>query len=87
MDKYRKEVARNTKEFKKILPELLEQRRHGQYALMRKGKLECVLSTFDDAWAMGSKIYKDEPFSIQPIVSEPINLGSYSHMKPCFGSK
>ena len=74
-----KEVDSNRDAFIKLLPQLLSEENIGKYALMHNGKIECVLNDFDDALIIGNKLYDDEPFSIQPIVYEPANLGSYSY--------
>ena len=75
-----KEVDSNRDAFIKLLPQLLsEEENIGKYALMHNGKIECVLNDFHDAVIMGNKLYNDEPFSIQPIVYEPANLGSHSY--------
>ena len=74
------EVNINKDAFIKLVPELLaEEENIGRYALMHNGKIESILRDFHDAVIMGNKLYGDEPFSIQPIVCEPVNLGSYSY--------
>ena len=65
--------------FKELLPQLLNDNLQGQYALMHNGKIESILKDFHDAVIMGNKLYRDSPFSVQEITSEPINLGSYSY--------
>ena len=74
------EVNSNRDAFIKLLPDLLANEKNiGQYALMHNGKIESILKDFHDAVIMGNKLYGDEPFSIQPIVSEAANLGSRSY--------
>lgn len=76
-----KEVKSNSKIFQSLLPDLLQKQLEGKYALMHNGKIESVLDDFDDAVVMGYKLYGDKPFSVQPIVSEPVNLGAYPYFR------
>ena len=73
------EVENNAKAFAKTLPDLLSKNLEGQYALMHDGKIEAILKDFHDAIIMGNKVFGNEPFSVQPIMREPVNLGSYSY--------
>ena len=74
------EIARNREALAKLLPGLGEA--VGQYALMHNGEVECILKDFHDAVIMGNKLYGNKPFSVQPIVHEAVNLGSYSYKHP-----
>jgi hypothetical protein len=72
------EIERNFAAFIDMLPDLL---RHseGQYALFHDQKLEGVYPTAGDADRAGYQKFKEEPYSIQLVTAEPIDLGFYSY--------
>ena len=74
------EVTANHEAFTAMLPDLLAQNLNGQYALMHNKKIEAILKDFHDAIIMGNRIFGGEPFSVEQITDEPVNLGSYSYL-------
>ena len=49
------------------------------YALMKDEKVVQLFSSWQDARKAAKLLYKDEPFSIQQVNKEKIDLGFYSH--------
>lgn len=71
------EVDQNYEAFKKMLPELLEDRR-GKYALLRNEELIDVFDSAGDALKYAEATYSDGRFSIQKITADVVDLGYYS---------
>lgn len=79
----REQIDLNYKSFQEKLPELI--RDHpGKFALMHDGNIVAFFDTASDAYTAGAKIFgeKDQSFSIQEIISGPVNLGFFSYAVP-----
>ena len=74
------EVIANREAFASMLPSLIDDNLEGQYALMHNKEIEAILKDFHDAVIMGNRIFKEQPFSVEPITKEPVNLGLYSYI-------
>jgi len=72
------EIERNFAAFIDMLPELLRDSL-GRYVLLRDQKLEGVYPTAGEADRAGYEKFRDEPYSIQLVTDEPIDLGFYSY--------
>jgi hypothetical protein len=72
------EIERNFAAFLDMLPELLKCGA-GQYALFQSQKLEGVYPTAGEADRAGYERFKEEPYSIQLVTDEPIDLGFFSY--------
>lgn len=72
------EIERNYAAFTDRLPELLPRFR-GQYALFHNQEFQGVYPTAGEADRAGYDKFKEEPYSIQLVTDEPIDLGFYSY--------
>jgi len=72
------EIERNYAAFKEMLDELLPENK-GSYVLLHRQELRGVYATAGDAERAGYEQFKDEPYSIQLVDPEPIDLGFYSY--------
>jgi hypothetical protein len=72
------EIERNYAAFVDMLDELLSQSA-GQYALLRNQQLEGIYPTASAAGRAGAQKFSAEPFSIQLVSNEPVDLGFYSY--------
>ena len=72
---YIKEVERNYDAMQSRLPELIKNNNiKGKYALMQKERIKGYYNSFDEALFAGNKKYQDQPFSIQKVTNEPLQL-------------
>jgi len=72
------EIERNYASFKDIVTGLLPEK-SGWYALMRSQRLEGLFPTAGEAGKAGYGRFGDQPFSIQLVSDEPVDLGFYSY--------
>lgn len=72
------EIERNYAAFLDMLDRLLTSN-PGQYVLLHDRKMEGVYPTAKEAGRAGYNKYKEEPFSIQLVSREPVDLGFYSY--------
>lgn len=75
---HQEEVDRNYKQFKELVPILIEKHR-GQYTLLNGGEIVEIYATAADAMKTGQKFYDYGLFSIQKITVETEDLGYFSH--------
>lgn len=72
------EIDRNLEKFLEILPQL--SRDHlGKWALLRRGSVVGFYQSAMDAQIAGNVEFDDEMFSIQPVTTEPEELGYFSY--------
>ena len=71
------EVDNNYKEFVKVLKNIA-QSHYGQFALMKSGEIIEYFDSWQDANKAGHLSFKDEPFSIQEVTDQKVDLGFYS---------
>ena len=76
-----KEIQQNFEAFQKILPDLIK-KHIDEYVLMRHKKVIAIYSTAFDAVQTGEHFYEDGIFSVQKIISQPIDLGFFSRVMP-----
>lgn len=69
------EVQANYEAFKQELPELMNTKHKGEYALMRNRQIKDFFPDFHQAVTVGNKRFKGKPFSVQHIDDKPIDLG------------
>lgn len=72
------EIERNYAAFKGLLPRLISQAA-GQYALMKDQALIALCGSAGEAVREGHAKFGDEPFSIQLISDEPVDLGFFGY--------
>ena len=72
------EIERNYAAFKELLGTLLPKDEE-RYALMHKGRLRGVFDTAGAAEIAGFERFGQQPYSIQEVNPEPIDLGFFSH--------
>jgi hypothetical protein len=72
------EVKRNYEAFRQRLPSILAAHQ-GKIALMHSGEIVAFFDTIGDANTAGQKLFKDQPFSLQEVTDQPIDLGFFSH--------
>ena len=82
IDPFQQEVDRNYEAFLKLDDDFYCQH-FGSYALMKDTKVVEVFSTWQDARKAAKLLYGEEPFSIQEVGKEAIDLGFYSHAVSC----
>ena len=73
------EVDRNWAAFRTLLPDIIHAHR-GRHALMKDQE---VVDYFDGSWAAfeeGKRRFRGEPFSVQEVTDEVVDLGFYSHV-------
>ncbi|MBE5074301.1 hypothetical protein IM511_08275 [Erythrobacteraceae bacterium E2-1 Yellow Sea] len=75
------EIERNYATFLSLLNELLP-KEAGRYMLLQGQKLRGVFDSASQAERAGFEKYGDEPYSIQEISDEPVDLGFYSYAIP-----
>ncbi len=75
------EIDSNYAAFVDLLGDLLPQER-GRYALLRSRKLEGIFDSPTEAEIAGYKRFGEQPYSIQQVECEPIDLGFYSYALP-----
>lgn len=73
------EVERNFGIFREKLADLLEEYA-GKFALMHDGEIVDFFDTAADAYKAGSRLFVDEPFSIQEVTDDVADLGYFSHV-------
>ena len=73
------EIERNYAAFKDIISDLLAEKNEGSYALMRDQRLQGIYSTAGAAARAGYAKYRDQPYSVQLISDEPVDLGFFSY--------
>ena len=78
MTKYQEEVDENYEAFLRLDDSFFEQN-PGMYALMKDREVVDLFSSWQDARKAAKLLYKQEPFSIQKVTREKIDLGFYSH--------
>ncbi len=71
-------IEKNLKVFKENLPNLLKTEQ-GKYVLLSDEKIVGVYDTVRDAKTTGDKFFERENYSIQQVLSTPINLGYFSY--------
>jgi len=77
---WREAIDRNYSAFVRQLGELLKEH-EGRYALVYEAAIEGLFTTVDEAEREGRRRYgADQPYSIQPVVNEPDDLGWFSHV-------
>jgi hypothetical protein len=72
------EVDRNFEAFQKVVGSLMAAYA-GQYALLRRGRVELLCKTAGAALIKGYEKFADGLFSVQEVVEQPLDLGFYSH--------
>lgn len=75
---FQKEVDRNYEAFLK-LEDGFDSQYSGMYALMKNKKVIELFSSWQDARKTAKLLFKDEPFSIQKVKEQKVDLGFYSH--------
>ncbi len=75
---YQAEVDRNYEAFQKLGNDFYRNH-YGMYALMKDAEVIQLFSSWQDARKAAKLLYKDEPFSIQEVEKEAIDLGFHSH--------
>lgn len=73
-----REIDRNLEAFRRLLPGLLDKHRN-KYALLHRQEVVEAFDTVRDAAIVGELLYPDGLFSIQKVVSDPVDLGFFSH--------
>ena len=82
MTRQEEEVHRNYEAFEAQLPALV-QAHGGKFALMRDGKIVELFDTVRDAYLAGRALFEaDGVFSVQEVVSGPVDLGFFSQALP-----
>lgn len=74
----RREVERNFRAFRTLLPALLKNHAN-KFALMRDEEVVDFFDTSNDAFVAGTHLYEDRRFSIQEVTDQPVDLGYLSH--------
>ncbi|MFL6797333.1 MAG: hypothetical protein ACJ8F3_07965 [Xanthobacteraceae bacterium] len=77
----REQVDKNYEAFQALLPTIIPQH-HGKYALMKDGEAIGFYSTLEDAYMTANRFYKDDPYSVQKVTQNPVDLGFFSHAVP-----
>ena len=77
-DPFQQEVDRNYEAFLKLDDDFYHQNL-GMYALMKNAKVVEIFTSWQDARKTAKLLYKEDPFSIQKIEKEDVDLGFYSH--------
>lgn len=72
------EIERNYAVFKDMLDSLIRTS-PGQYALLHDQQLHGIYPTAKEAGSAGYTKFGTEPFSIQLVSKEPVDLGFYSY--------
>lgn len=72
------EIERNFAAFCDMLEDLMK-RAAGKYALFQNTQLKGLFDTAGDAERAGYSQFEEEPYSIQLVSDEPIDLGFYSY--------
>ena len=75
---YQAEVDRNYEAFRKLGDDFYRNH-YGMYALMKDEEVVQLFSSWQDARKAAKLLYKDEPFSIQEVNKEAVDLGFHSH--------
>lgn len=73
------EIDRNFDAFRALLPDIIEAHR-GQHALMKNKEVIGFFGTSWEAFCEGKKKFGDEPFSVQEVTDQPVDLGFFSHV-------
>ncbi len=74
------EVKANYEAFQKELPSIAK-RHPGKFALMQNKQIIEYFDTARDAYAAGKKIFEENRlFSIQEVITTPLDLGFFSHV-------
>ena len=82
MTRQEEEVHQNYEAFAAQLPALV-QAHGGKFALMRDGKIVEFFDTVRDAYLAGRALFEaDGVFSVQEVVSGPVDLGFFSQALP-----
>lgn len=77
---WRQAIDANYNAFIRQLGGLLD-KHQGQYALVYDAVVEDIFVTLDEAEYEGRRRHgADQPYSIQPVVVEPDDLGWFSHV-------
>ena len=76
---YQTEVDRNYEAFRKLDDDFYRNH-YGMYALMKNEEVVQLFSSWQDARKAAKLLYNDEPFSIQKVDKEAVDLGFYSHV-------
>ncbi len=71
-------IDRNYDAFQRQLQPLLRDH-HGQYALIYDGRIEGFFASPGLAENEGQCRFGDAPFSIQPVIVEPVEMGYFSY--------
>ena len=77
-DRFQQEVDRNYEAFLKLGDDFCH-RNDGMYALMKNARIVEIFTSWQDARKAAKLLYKGEPFSIQKVADETVDLGFYSH--------
>jgi hypothetical protein len=72
------EIERNYAAFKDLLGSLLTES-PGQYALLHQQRLVGLFQSPGEAERAGFKKFGEDPYSIQLVSDEPVDLGFYSY--------
>jgi hypothetical protein len=78
MDRLRNEIDSNFDAFQRQVGGFLPDHA-GEFALMREGNVVEFFATIGEADAAGRARYPDGVYSLQEVVTEPIDLGFFSH--------
>ena len=73
------EVDRNAEAFLQQLPSLIDKGLSNKFVIMRNCKVVKALDSFEDAVLMGKTLFPDDPFSVQEVSTQMVELGSYSY--------
>ena len=77
-DLWREAIERNYDVFRRTVSSYLGEH-DGEYALLHNGELKGFFTSPGLAKAAGRAQFSGEPFSIQPVIDEPIDMGYFSH--------
>lgn len=72
------EIERNYAAFREMVADLLPTD-EGRYALLHAQRLEGLFASAGDAARAAYRQFADQPFSIQRVTNEPVDLGFFSY--------
>ena len=77
----RDEVRRNYEAFVHKLPTILASH-PGKIALMHNREIIAFFDTAADAYVAGQKLFEGDPFPMQQVTDQAMDLGFFSHALP-----
>jgi hypothetical protein len=73
------EIDRNFHAFQKVVGSLISTHA-GEFAILRHGNVDAFFKSASDALTEAYKKFPDGIFSVQEVVTGPLDLGFYSHV-------